>query len=124
MFQNRLVFENVLAFGRGRVARSSRASGPAPAPAARHLKTVLWERYLKVESTEVHNWGGINLIYPPSHLDQSGGSGTVRDVSGGICVVNDAFGSISDDPVHGGYLPSDLDVKIVSPGCPKPPDLI
>ena len=49
---------------------------------------------------------------------------TVRDVSGGIYDVHDALGSISDDPDHGGYLPSDLDVKIVSPGCPKSPELI
>ena len=49
---------------------------------------------------------------------------TVQDVSGGICDLNGAFESISDDPVHGGYLPSDLDVKIVSPASPKPPELI
>ena len=72
---------------------------------------------LKVKSTEVHNWGGgINLIYPPSHLDQSGGSGTVRSIPGGFCVVFDEFRIVSGDPEHEGNRNSELEVKQL--GCP------
>ena len=49
---------------------------------------------------------------------------TVRDVSGGICVVIDAFGIVSDDPNHLRNLHSELEVEIATLGCPTPPVLI